>query len=92
MAANERKAIFKALIRERMDDARQAAVSREQIFEYVQRERPDLCDDSEACYAGCGSHAALWRHQLERCIYDLRSLVRPALRSVPGQPGWYTRP
>lgn len=72
-------------------DGEQRAVSRADLFAYVQQQRPDLCDDSERCYPGCDSHAALWRHQMERCIYDLRSTVRPYLRSDPSRPGVYLR-
>lgn len=90
VGANERKVAFKALIRQRMD-RENGAVSKADLVEYVQSKRPDLCDDTEPCYPGCDSHPALWRHQLERCIYDLKSLKQPFLASDWGHPGWYVR-
>ena len=91
MPQNPRKAAFKELILERVGQSRQA-VSRAELVAYVQKKRPDLCDDSEPCYPGCDTHPALWRHQLERCIYDLKAMKRPKLASIPHEPGWYTLP
>ena len=91
MAVNERKDAFKTLIMQRMREAGNDPVSRDELAEYVKAQRPDLCDDSEPCYPGCDSHKTLWRHQFERCIYDLRSSVPTKLRSAPNMRGYYVR-
>jgi hypothetical protein len=78
MAVNPRKERFKELIMSNMR-AVGGPVSKTSMIEQARSEEPDLFDDAEPCYPGCATEHPKWRHEFDRCIYDLTQTRPPKL-------------
>jgi hypothetical protein len=87
MPENPRKEAFKAFIMEELRNAPHPrdGVTKKELVAAVKREHPELTDDSEACYPGCQSAHPKWRHEFDRCIYDLGAATPPLIRHGSGR-------